>query len=558
MLRRAMVFATTLALGAALVQAPASAVSGAGTGHAMFHEVNNPNIGGNALDFFERRSPDGTTKRYLVAATTTGFDIVDVTTSDAPKTVSRYLTPGGNYHPWVQVNGPRNIVALSIEEPAPNAPNGSLAHGGSNGIEFVDISDLAKPVQLSVLKSGPGCSSLGPAPVGCARFSASSGLQGPHTIRMIGDHFVYTTLPTRIINYADPANPVNLYPEGLAVPGHGLLCGHEFFEDPNHPGRTYVGFCGTAGDGNWGILDTTDPANPKLIMEMHDRDIEYAHEAYPSPDSSVVAVTDFRTGPAGGQSYTRCPGGGVHFYDISGKYKPGASLTNPIAMGTYFAPFTGLSEDAPVPPTTNPNYGPCNDHSIQFQTERSILALGLYMGGTWVLDPNSATAPGGAYTEYALNPGKGLGPTTWGNTLADWHNPGDLVNATQWYPFDAPAADRSLFVNGLARGLDVLEYEGPLVKKLSRIRIDGSAPGGVVSGVLDRYATLSYSGWVNKPLAGKTIEITSGGTTVTAVTGADGSFSANLGLSSGSHNVTVTWAGDADYGVSSLSRTVQS
>jgi hypothetical protein len=77
-----------------------------------------------------------------------------------------------------------------------------------------------------------------------------------------------------------------------------------------------------------------------------------------------------------------------------------------------------------------------------------------------------------------------------------------------------------------------------------------------VSGVLDRYAVLTDEGWVNKPLAGKTVEIRAGGTTVTATTADDGSFSASLGLSSGSHQVTVTWAGDEEFEVSSLTRQV--
>jgi hypothetical protein len=92
-------------------------------------------------------------------------------------------------------------------------------------------------------------------------------------------------------------------------------------------------------------------------------------------------------------------------------------------------------------------------------------------------------------------------------------------------------------------------------KKIARLRVDASATGGVVSGVLDRYAVLTHEGWVNKPLAGKTVEVRSGGTTLTATTAADGSFSANLGIS-GAGDVTVTWAGDEDFETASVTRQV--
>jgi LVIVD repeat len=550
-MRRYLPISLILLLGVQLVNGAASAQI-PGTGEVSHHNVhthtgsNAFNVGGNALDFFERRLADGTLKRYAVAASQNGFDIVDISDPVKPTTVSRYVSLSVQYHPWVQVNGERNIVALSIEE-----PGRSVGHGNTTGVEFVDISDLATPVLLGTAET---------APVPGKRLGGASGLGGPHTIRMIGDNHIYTTLGspgTHIIDYTNPRNPVDLGQK--TIPGLGLLCGHEFYPDPNNTGLTYVGFCSTAGDGKWGILDTSDPANPKLIMEHRDRDIEYAHEAFPAPDSSFVAVGDFRAGRNGmGQTYVRCPGGGIHFYDISGKYKPGASLTNPIKMGTWFAPYTGAAGGStPVPATTDPNFGPCNLHSLHFQPERNFITVGLYMGGSWIMDPTAATlTTGGEYTEYSHTPGRGLGPTTWGNTKGHIILEGDMVNASQWLPFDLAAAKNHYYTNGLIRGLDVMDYEGAVPKKLSRLTIDGSASGGTVSGVLDRYAVLTHEGWVNKPLAGKTVEIRSGGTTVTATTGADGSFSADLGLSSGTHNVTVTWAGDEEYDVSSLTRQV--
>jgi hypothetical protein len=492
--------------------------AGALSSHEMELERNVANLAGNSLDFFERRQPDGTIKRYAVAATHgNGFDILDLTNPLNPTVAGRYVTPGFNYHPWVQVNGPRNIVALSIEE-----QGATVSHTGSTGIEFVDISDVANPELVGVI----------------------DGLNGPHTIRMIGPNHIYTTLPTHIVDYTNPAAPTSK---------ESAICGHDFFPDPNHPGRTWVGICGAVG--KWGLLDTTDPGNPVLIHEERDNKIEYAHEVFSAPDSSFVAVADFR---GGGQTWVKCPGGALHFYDISGKYVSGASLTDPKKMGVWHIPFAGaLPVDPSAQNAAAPNWGSCTMHSFQFQPERLLVAAGLYSAGTWVMDPSGPTVSGGDYTEFQGNPGLGFGPTTWGNTKGNFIAEGDFVNASQWLPFDGvPVGKDHVYTNGLVRGLDILHYHVAVPKKLSRIRIDASATGGVVSGVLDRYAVLTYEGWVNKPLAGQTVEIRAGGTTVTTTTGPDGSFSANLGLSAGSHNATVTWAGDDEFAVSSLSRQV--
>lgn len=552
MLRRYVPLSLILLLAVQLVNGAASAqipTSGTVSHHDVHSDsgANAFNVGGNALDFFERRLSDGTLKRYAVAAAHgNGFDIVDISDPLKPKTVSRYVSPGVNYHPWVQVNGERNIVALSIEE-----PGRSVGHGFTTGVEFVDISDVATPVLLGTAETAPVPGKrLGGA-------SGQTGLGGPHTIRMIGENYVYTTLPTHIIDYTNPRNPVDLGQK--SVPGLGQLCAHEFYPDPNNPDLTFVGFgCTLASEGKWGVLDTSDPANPKLVVEYRDRELRYAHEVYPAPDSSFVAVGDFRAGAnGGGQTYVRCPGGGLHFYDISGKYKPGASLSNPIKMGTWFAPYTGAGGGStPIPATNDPNFGPCNLHSFHIQPERLLITVGLYMGGSWVVDPRAATlTTGGEYTEYSHNPGQGLGPTTWGNTLGNYIADGDMVNASQWLPFDVSVAKDHYYANGLIRGVDVMHFEGSVPKKLSRLTINGTAPGGVVSGVLDRYAVLTADGWVNKPLAGQTVEIRSGGTTVNATTGANGSFSASLGLS-GTHNVTVEWAGDSEFDTVALTRQV--
>ena len=491
------------------------------------HVQNIPNLSGNALDFFERKLEDGTVKRYAVAATQgNGFDILDVTAPEHPVTVGRYLLPdndpakvegssaGLNFHSWVSVNPRRNIVALTIEEGVAGVPLGrTVRHGGSVGIQFVDITNVTNPKPLGRV----------------------NGLDGPHTVRMIGDNHAYTSLNTWVVDYTDPLNPT-ASKKGVE--------GHEFYEDPNIPGRMYAGLATTVG--RWGIFSVTDPAEPSKISDTPDTKIVAAHEVYPAPDSSYVGVSDFTNG----QADASCPGGGVHFYDIDGTRIQGASVSAPRKLGTWHAPFTGLAQDGS---SANPNHLSCTLHSWQHHPERSIAVAGIYSGGTWVFDPSSPTQTGGAYTEYTGARGK----TTWGNTLGNVRDAADYVNATQWLPFDLsdPAQERLVYVNGTGRGLDVYRYTGPLPPKQARLEIESQAQGGAVSGTLQRYAVLTHDGWRNLPLAGRTVEVTAAGRTVTATTDADGSFTAPLSLS-GANNVTAKWDGAEGWAPATVTTTV--
>lgn len=462
---------------------------------------NRPQVGGNNLAFFERKEEDGTIKRYVVASTkVNGFDIMDITDPGHVTVAGSYTlggeagdaasnsSAGANYHPWVDVNPRKNIVVLTIEN-----PGGALRHGSTTGAAFVDIADIANPTLLG----------------------KTDGLGGPHTVRMVGDHCAYTSLDTYIIDYSDPTDP-------QAVRPPPQLQVHEVWEDPNIPGRAYVG---TVTTGKWAIWDTSDCMNPQIVTEVRDTALDTAHEVYPAPDSSYVGVADFTRD---GQTQTECPGGGIHFYDISGRYMPGASAANPVKMGVYHAPFDGTLSTA-----SGPNHASCTMHSWAMNPEREIALGGLYTGGTYVLDP-TVTADDDEHES-----------STHGNTVGRIRDALDFVNATQFLPFDYedPEANRYVVVTGWERGVDVYEYTGPMPKKMARLTVDATAAGGAVTGTLERYAVLTHTGWVNKPLAGQTVTVSTGGTSVDVVTAEDGSFSADLGAGSGSE-VTATWAGD--------------
>jgi hypothetical protein len=418
--------------------------------------------------------------------------------------VGRYVTPGVSYHTDVRINAARNLMVINVDE-----PGATVAQGVGPGVEIVDIRDLAAPRMLS----------------------AVPGLGGPHKLALIGDRHIYTTLPTFIIDYTDPAKPTS-----KRAPID--VCGHAFAVDPNDPTTAYAGACSRY---NWLVLDVSSPAEPRVVSKVNDLGIDVPHEAVPSADSSFVAVSDLRND----YTQTTCPGGGLHFYDISGRYTSPdedgpASRSNPIKMGQWFPPFTGASQG---PSQTGP-WASCTAHGVQLHHERMLLSDAHYFAGGWIMDPRQATRAGGPFTEYSAKPaGSGLGPTTWGRTLANWTLPSNMSWYQEWAPFDDPAYDRVLFSVSPDRGLDVLRYTGPLPRKVARL--DARVQDGTVTGSLSRRPVLTPQGMAPVPLGGQELTVSWGGTPFTVTTKADGTFSAPLPAGAGP--VLVSWAGGEDF-----------
>ena len=517
---------TTLSLVAALaamalLNGPAGAViPGAGviSKKNIDWKWNNEKGLGSDIEFFERRQSDGSLRRYAVAGDMShGFDIYDITNPDMPLLAGAFVDPCVNWQGDVQVNPRRSLVVLATE-----SPGTAVGHGPGDGLAIVDVSNVQQPRVVGRV----------------------SGITGAaHNSTIIDDRYIYTSSPVFIVDYGDAANPKEL---GRAP---SWMCNsHDITVDPNRPTVIYIA-CGGGGTGETQIVDVTDPAAPVLISKISDRDISITHQADPNLDSSLLFVSDER---GGGTSHSRCPGGGLHVYDISGKYVTGASLQTPQKLGIYFPPWGGTGAAG-----SSGQWGNCTAHNFTFQAERDLLSVGWYSAGSFVADMTEATkASGGLYTEYKGGDAAVPGKTTWGNTMGNILLEGDEVWSTKWTRFDDPKFDRYMFTNGLTRGVDTLMYTGPLPKKVARLRVDGQAPGGTISGVLDRYAVWTYQGWVNKPLAGKTLQVTAGGTTVEVTTGADGSFTASTGLLAGTYDATVSWVGDDEYQAASVRRQI--
>jgi hypothetical protein len=470
---------------------------------------------GSDIEFLERKLPDGSLKRYaIVGLMGHGFNVYDITNPDLPLLTSAFVDPGFNWEGDIQVNPRRNLVIVATESPGVTVGNGT-----SGGLAIVDVTDIANPVLKShITLTG-----------------------GAHNVVIIDDNIAWGLLPTTVVDYSDPAAPKNLGQKPA-------VCGHDVTVDLNKPGFAYSACPNSTKPLQ--TLDITDPVNPVVLANVRNTDISIGHQADPSPDSSLIFVTDEE---GGGLTNETCPGGGLHVYDVSGKYVPGSSMTNPLLVGHWFAPFTGLGmEDH----TSNGQWGNCTIHVHNLQSERWLMSVAHYSAGTFVADLQNPTVPKGTglYDEFTGD--EFGGPTDWGNTTGNFLPEGADTWSAKWTRFDDPAYDRYIFTSDITRGFDVLHYSGPMPKKVARLAADATGNGGSISGKLDRYAVYTYQGYVHKPLEGKEITIKVGNQTVTTTTGPDGSFSAPLGLAPGSYTAEVTWAGDADYQATTVTQEV--
>lgn len=495
---------------------------------------NNPQVVGSDIEFFEELQADGSVRRYAITgAMGHGFQIIDITDPELPILAGIFVDPGVNWQGDPQVNPRRKIVSFATD----NLPALTVGHDGvADGIALVDISDVGNPRLLSAL----------------------GGLGGSHNSTIVDDRYIYTALPTHIVDYADPANPVDLGIPEMTDPANPdgpkkTICGHDITLDPNKPNRVYAACSGSS---KLQIIDVSDPANPLLIGEAVDDDVSIAHQVDPAPDSSFLVLSDER---GGGLSNVNAPGGGAHVWDISGKYTDGAaSEANPIKIGIWFAPFNGIATEDDQAGT----WGNVTIHNFTFQGERFLMSTGWYSMGSWVVDMQHPTNGTGPFQEWQGDQFDS-GPTTWGNTQGHILLEADEVWSAKWTRFDDPRFDRFVFTNGLTRGMDSLFYTGGLPKKIGRLAVDAVAgfdpvtETAVITGKLDRFAVWTHQGWVNQPLGGKTLQfIVDGVVAGNTVTEADGDFALTLASMPGEHEVTASWAGNAIFQPASVTQSV--
>ena len=295
------------------------------------------------------------------------------------------------------------------------------ATAGKNGTFIVDVSNPRKPKTVSFFEVKQGSHNLTVHPSGKYAYNSNSDLIVDEPFGAI-----------EIYDITDVRRPRFLKELALETfPGLGTTSHDITFSDDGT--RAY-----SAALSHGAIIDTTDPANPKIITEWEDPTINVWHQADPVSigGRDFVIAEDEMYGAAGGP---HCPSGGVHVYEVTGEMEKA-----PVKVGYW-----NLGE---LRPTSSPT-GRCTAHVFDIHEDAAIMTIAFYNGGVYVVDLSGLAD--------ASTTSLGLGETA---------SPGGL-KALGFYRFEGmdswsvkapviePGGDFYMFGNDQKRGLDVYRFD---------------------------------------------------------------------------------------------------
>lgn len=267
--------------------------------------------------------------------------------------------------------------------------------GGTQGVLLFNVSDPRSPEQVGVFKHDRGAHNLTFHPTEPLMYISDSDVANSG----LGE------IP--IVDLSDPVNPelVNSFAFHAHSP-HDIT----FNSDGT---RAY-----TSSISHSDILDTTDPRNPALISAIHDPAVNIHHQSDPTPDGRYLIIADELAGAA---ADPQCPGGGLHFYDISNEQAP-------VKAGVFSAQDT---EQRPL----------CTAHVFRINPEGTSLTIGWYSAGTRVVDISDPTGLGAIEVAHMIP--SGLGGN--GELAQSWAS-------KMW-------KDNYIYSNDRNRGLDIMRLQ---------------------------------------------------------------------------------------------------
>jgi len=288
----------------------------------------------------------------------------------------------------IQVRVDLGLLGIGVD-----SSTGQCGLGGTQGVLLFDVTDPRSPSQLGVYKHARGAHNVTFHPTQPLMYLsdsdvASAGL-GEIPIVDISD----PTDPTLVTTFAFHAHS----PHDVTFNAAGT--------------RAY-----TSSISHSDILDTTDPRNPVLISTITDPSINIHHQSDPTPDGNTLVISDELAGAAAGP---QCPGGGLHFYDISNE-------TQPVKLGVYFAQNTKSLQSL------------CTAHVFRINPGGKTLVMGWYSGGTRIVDISDPTGLGAVEIGHMIPSGLG------GNSLV----------ANSWASKEYKGY---IYSNDRNRGLDIMQ-----------------------------------------------------------------------------------------------------
>ncbi|MDP9405968.1 MAG: hypothetical protein M3O86_05110 [Actinomycetota bacterium] len=364
-----------------------------------------------------------------------GLQITDITDPENATLVSRWDCAVAQGDVQVFQRDGRTIVAYAADGIARETITTSncykeakalgFAFPTNYGTFFADITDPLNPQTVSFVAVPQGSHNQTVHPSGNFLYVSNSDL-------------ITSTAPAiEVFDISDLSKPVTL-PE-LQLPFVPASLGSESHDITFNTAGTRA-YSAALSQGV--IIDTTEPANPKIIKSFVDPTIQLWHQSDPftltAPDGSkrdFLIIEDEYAGAAGGP---HCPSGGVHVYEVTGNLE-----RNPVKVGYW-----NIDDLRPTPKPT----GRCTAHVFDIHEDAKIMTMAFYNGGVRVIDLSGLV-------------GYGLGnDTTLVGTpmreIAHYYFPNSDTWAAKTPKIDPVTGDFYLYGSDVARGLDVYKFKG--------------------------------------------------------------------------------------------------
>jgi hypothetical protein len=359
-----------------------------------------------------------------------GLQIVDITTPARPKRVAVYDCQISQGDVQVFRQGKRVLATYTADGSV--GAVGAASRCGTDlklkpadaGTVLVDVTNPAAPKTLGFAPVARGSHNMTVHPSGRYLYNSNSDL-------------ITSTVPSIVVfDIANPAKPqmvldfkIPFVPASLGSESHDIT----FSADGK---RAY-----SAALSQTLILDTTNPAAPKQISQIIDPSVQVVHGADPitltKKDGSkrnLLLVSDEQAGAAAG---TNCPGGGVHFYDITGPLEKA-----PKKLGAWF-----IGEKKPSTAT-------CTAHVFRMHDAQGLFTIAWYDQGVRVVDIQGLADLPASPVPFVVS-GNGSGIKEIGSYV--------FADSNTWsFKTNKIAKDGSFFGygNDLGRGFDVYRFDG--------------------------------------------------------------------------------------------------
>jgi len=295
---------------------------------------------------------------------------------------------------------------------------------GSNGTFIADVSNPTAPKPIGFIPIILGSHNSTIHPGGRFLYNSDSELPGRGQVE--------------VWDLANPANPkkvqiLHLIPPSFAT-NDAPSSSHDLTFNATGT-RAYV-----AALTYTVVVDTTLPASPAVIGYIADPAITLHHQSDPIEVATPAGPLTFLviTDELGGGSTNKCPGGGLHIYNVTGPLERA-----PVKVGAFFAPFAGESPAKA-----------CTSHVLRVHPDEKIMTIGWYGLGSRVLDISGLIGPSAGIDEKS------------GSVQAGIREVGffRFADSDTWTAkTNRIAKDGSfyLFANDHARGFDVFRYVRP-------------------------------------------------------------------------------------------------